>query len=71
VTKIVVHFRLEKPLTEPMLAAIREAHTIYGIARISLSKAMDNLTVEYDATRLRPAEVESRLRMYGLPVVPA
>ena len=31
----------------------------------------DGLTVEYDATRLRPAEVEGKLAARGIPVVPA
>jgi hypothetical protein len=52
-----------------MLIAIREAQGLYGIDRISLAKTMDKLTVEYDATRFSPADVESTLRKYGLPVV--
>jgi hypothetical protein len=70
VTKILVHFGLERPLDEAMLNAIREAQTTYGIERISLAKSMDKLTVEYDATRFRPADVESALRKCGLPVIP-
>jgi hypothetical protein len=69
VTKILVSFPLERPLDEPMLAAIREAQAIYGIDRISLAKSMDKLTVEYDATRFRPTDVESTLRKHGLPVM--
>jgi hypothetical protein len=69
VTKILVHFRLERALDDAMLAAIREAQSIYGIDRISLSKSMDGLAVEYDATRFRPADVESTLRKCGLPVM--
>jgi hypothetical protein len=71
VTKILVHFGLERPLDEAMLAAIREAQAIYGIDRISLAKAMDKLTVEYDATRFSPSDVEATLRKCGLPVVSA
>lgn len=70
-TKILVHFGLERPLDEAMLVAIREAQAIYGIERISLAKSMDKLTVEYDATRFRPTDVESTLRKCGLPVIPA
>jgi hypothetical protein len=66
-----VQFALEKPLDEAMLTAIRDAQAIYGIDRISLAKSMDKLTVEYDATRFRPADVESTLRRCGLPVVAA
>jgi len=71
VTKILVHFRLERPVDEAMLAAIREVQAIYGIDRISLTKSMDGLTVEYDATRFRPADVEATLLKHGLPVVAA
>jgi hypothetical protein len=71
VTKILVHFGLEGPLDEAMLAAIRDAQAIYGIDRISLAKSMDKLTVEYDATRFRPGDVEATLRKCGLPVVAA
>jgi hypothetical protein len=71
VTKILVHFRLERALDDAMLAAIREAQAIYGIDRISLAKSLDGLTVEYDATRFRPADVEATLRKCGLPVVAA
>jgi hypothetical protein len=71
VTKILVHFRLERPLDEAMLSAIRAAQAIYGIDRISLAKSMDALTVEYDATRFRPADVEATLLKHGLPVVAA
>jgi hypothetical protein len=69
VTKILVQFGLERPLDEAMMTAIREAQSIYGFDRISLAKTMDKLTVEYDATRFRPADVESTLRKCGLPVV--
>ncbi len=68
-TKILVQFGLEMPLDEPMLTAIREAQGLYGIDRISLAKTMDKLTVEYDATRFSPADVESTLRKCGLPVM--
>jgi hypothetical protein len=71
VTKILVEFGLERPLDEAMLAAIRHAQAIYGIERISLAKSMDRLTVEYDATRFRPTDVEATLHKCGLPVVAA
>jgi hypothetical protein len=69
VTKILVHFGLERPLDEAMLAAIREAQALYGIDRISLAKTMDKLSVEYDATRFSRGDVEATLRKHGLPVV--
>ena len=67
-TKVQLQFRLRKPLDQPMMARIADAHTLYGIFRIKLAPSLDNVTVEYDATRLRPAEVESALASAGIPV---
>jgi hypothetical protein len=52
------------------MARISDAYSIYGIQKIQVTPAMDGLNVEYDATRLRPAEVESALAHAGIPVQP-
>lgn len=67
-TKVQVHFRLLKPLDETLLARISDAHALYGMQRIQVAPSLDALTVEYDATRLRPAEVEAALAGAGIPV---
>jgi allophanate hydrolase subunit 1 len=69
-TKVQIHFRLQKPLDETLLSRISDAYALYGIQKIKVAPALDSLTVEYDATRLRPAEVEAALAGAGLPVVP-
>jgi len=69
-TKVQIRFRLQKPLDELLLSRISDAYAIYGIQRIQLDPAGERLTVEYDATRLRPAEVESALENAGIPVEP-
>jgi hypothetical protein len=68
VTKVQAQFRLSGSLNDAMLARIADAHTIYGIYRVKLAPELDGLSVEYDATRLRPAEVESALAAAGIPV---
>ncbi len=70
-TKVQIRFRLEKPLDEALLARISDAHALYGIHRVIVAPSLDSLTVEYDATRLGPAEVESALAGSGIPVQPA
>ncbi len=70
-TKIQVRFRLQRPLDDAMLSRISDAHATYGIQRIDVDPSLDGLTVDYDATRLRPAEVESVLAGAGIPVVRA
>ena len=67
-TKVQMRFRLQKPLDETLLSRISDTYSIYGIQKIQLNPSLDGLTVEYDATRLRPAEVEAALANAGLPV---
>ncbi len=51
-----------------MLESINRAQAIYGIERISLAPSLDAVTVEFDASRLRVADIEATLRRCGLPV---
>ena len=67
-TKVQIRFRLQKPLDETMAARISDAHALYGIHQLQVAPSLDGLFVEYDATRLRPAEVESALAAAGIPV---
>jgi allophanate hydrolase subunit 1 len=69
-TKVQIRFRIEKPLDETLLARISDAHALYGIQRVQLDPSMQSLTVEYDATRLRPAEVEAAIAGAGIPIAP-
>jgi allophanate hydrolase subunit 1 len=69
-TKVQIRFRLSRPLDSLLLPRIAEAHSVYGIERVSLSPSLDSVTVEYDATRLNPAEVESALTRAGIPIAP-
>ena len=67
-TKVQMRVRLQRPLDDASLTGISNAYSIYGIQKIRVDASMDALTVEYDATRLRPAEVESALAQAGVPV---
>jgi len=66
-TRVQIHFRLQKPLDDAMMARLSDTSSLYGIQRIKLDPTLDGLMVEYDATRLRPAEVESALAGAGIP----
>jgi hypothetical protein len=66
-TKVQMRFRLQKPLDDTMLARIADAHAIYGIQKVSVAPSLDALMVEYDASRLRPEEVEHALAGAGIP----
>lgn len=67
-TKVQIRFTLQKPLEESAYHRIAAAHAIYGIQRITVAPSLREITVEYDATRLRPAEVEAALAGSGIPV---
>jgi hypothetical protein len=67
-TKMQISFRLQRPLDETLLRRVSDAHALYGIYRVKVAPALDALTVEYDATRLRPAEVGYALASAGIPV---
>jgi hypothetical protein len=67
-TKVQRRFRLQKTLDESLMQQIADANSIYGIERITLGKSNDELTVEFDATRLTAGQVEAALRGAGLPV---
>jgi len=67
-TKVQVEFRFGKPLDEGLLDQIASAHAIYGLSRLELSPALDKVLVDYDASRLTPAQVEAALRGMGLPI---
>jgi allophanate hydrolase subunit 1 len=69
-TKVQIRFRLQRPLDSVLLPRLAQANALYGIERVTLSPALDSLTVEYDATRLNPAEVESALAAAGIPIAP-
>ena len=70
-TKVQIRFRAQKPLDDAALAGISLVNSKYGIQRIKVSPDLEGLTVEYDATRLRPAEVEAAFAVAGIAVIPA
>jgi hypothetical protein len=67
-TKVQVRFHLRKPLDDSDFQGIAKAHAVYGIYKITVEPSLQDLMIEYDATRLRPAEVESALACAGIPI---
>lgn len=67
-TRVQMNFRLLKPLDDAMMNRLSNESTLYGIQQVKLNPSLDGLMVEYDATRLRPAEVEAAITSAGIPV---
>ncbi len=67
-TRVQKRFKLQQVLDEALMQNIADAHAIYGIEKITLSPSRDGVVVEFDASRLRLANVESVLQGAGIPV---
>ena len=67
-TKVQKRFQLQRPLDEALMQQIADAHSLYGIERIVIGSGNQDLLVEFDATRMRSANVESALLQAGIPV---
>ena len=63
-TRVQMNFRLREPLNDASMAKLSDASAIYGIQKVKLGEG--SLMVEYDATRMRPAEVEAALAQAGI-----
>jgi allophanate hydrolase subunit 1 len=63
-TKIQMNFRLLEPLSDASMAKLSDTSAVYGIQKLKLGNG--SLMVEYDATRMRPAEVEAAIAQAGI-----
>jgi hypothetical protein len=67
-TKVHMKFELTRPLDDTVMEAISRATSIYGIHYVKLAPSLDQITVEYDASRLLPEHVPATLYRNGIPV---
>ncbi len=67
-TKVQIRFRLERALDDAMLSHLASAHSIYGIMLLRPTPSSEEIVVDYDASRLRTADVGAALKRAGIPV---
>jgi len=67
-TKVQLHYDLNRPLTDADEKAVRDVHSHYGIQHVQIAPTLDQLNVEYDASRLTEQDVEAVLQRHGLPI---
>jgi hypothetical protein len=67
-TKVQIRFRLTSRLDDDMMANIATAHSVYGIMRIAVTPSMQEILVDYDASRLRTEDVGATLKRRGIDV---
>src|SRR3984957_20687437 len=68
-TKVTLHYDLERKLTEEDFANIAAVHCVYGMVRVQLAPSLDKITVDYDASRLMKKDVEAGLANHGIPTL--
>jgi len=69
-TRVQIHFRLPNKLDDAGMARLSDARSVYGIQRMQVGAGLDSLMVEYDATRMKPADVEATLAEAGIAAEP-
>ena len=67
-TKVQLQYDLERPLSDDDATGVADAHSWYGILRVQLAPSLDQLAVEYDASRLTEKDVEAVLLRVRLPI---
>jgi hypothetical protein len=67
-TKVTLHYDLERALTDDDLAGISDVHSTYGMARVQVAPSLDKIVVDYDASRLKKSDVEAELLRHGIPI---
>lgn len=67
-TKVQLRYDLARPLDEPLMRRVAESHSLFGLLRVQLSPDGASVHVEYDASRLTPAQMIAALHRAGIPV---
>ena len=67
-TFLKTQYRLTRSLAPPELERLNRLSTVYGIRALALEG--QNLTVDYDASRIHAAALLAAVRRTGIPVEP-
>ncbi|HXE14000.1 MAG TPA: hypothetical protein VN633_17865 [Bryobacteraceae bacterium] len=67
-TKVETAFDLSRKLGEEDLVNFAKLTSVYGILMTKLSPSLDNIRVEYDASRLTPDQLQVVLGSHGMPI---
>jgi hypothetical protein len=67
-TLLEITYQLQEPLTPRQLGALGEFANTYGLRRFRVHEAKNQLSFEYDASRLKETQVIHVLRHAKIPV---
>jgi hypothetical protein len=68
-TKVQTTYTLSRKLTDGDSANLARVHSVYGIFAARPQPSLEELWMEYDASRLTPLDLTEALRSHGLPIV--
>ena len=67
-TKVQAVYSLSRKLGDADLESLSRVHSVYGIYQARVNPSLDELQVEYDASRLTRSDLQARLEQFGLPL---
>lgn len=68
-TKVQTTYPLSRKLTDEDSENLARVHRVYGILAARPQPSLQELWMEYDASRLTPLDLTATLRKYGIPIV--
>jgi hypothetical protein len=68
-TKVQTAYKLSRKLGDEDIENLSRLPTVYGVIMAKISPALDELLIEYDASRLTVHDLESVLGQRGLPII--
>ena len=67
-TLIEVTYQLQAPLQEEQLRALGEFANLYGLRRFRVDRERNQISLEYDGSRLKESELAQALRQANIAV---
>jgi hypothetical protein len=67
-TLLEITYQLHEPLTQAQLAGLGHFANTYGLRRFRIDESKNQLSFEYDASRLKETQVIHMLRCAKIPV---
>ncbi len=67
-TKVTLRYDLARSLGEEDLENIALVHRTYGMSRVQPGPRQNQITVDYDASRLMKKDVEAVLTRHAIPI---
>jgi hypothetical protein len=68
-TKVQTAYKFSRALGDGDLESLSRLPSVYGIFFAKVAPTLDEMLIEYDASRLTPDELEGVLGTHGLPIV--